>query len=85
LTSIDKANVLETSRLWRSVVERINAPGISRGELRAYAGGCGRHASPEAGRANFDVIVTENMSAIFSPTRLHAGGSLGFCRPRRLG
>jgi len=23
LTSVDKANVLETSRLWRSVVERV--------------------------------------------------------------
>ena len=48
LTSIDKANVLETSRLWRSVVERIMPGEFPDVELRTHAGGFGRHASLEA-------------------------------------
>ena len=36
--SIDKANVLETSRLWRETVHRI-AAGVSRRDLHGYAGG----------------------------------------------
>ena len=38
-TSIDKSNVLETSRLWREVCERVVQPRISRCPARAHAGG----------------------------------------------
>ncbi len=51
LTSVDKANVLETSRLWRATVERIMPGGISRRDLRTHAGGFRGHASAAGGRA----------------------------------
>ena len=37
VSSIDKANVLETSRLWRSTVERVLGGGCSRRFLRQYS------------------------------------------------
>lgn len=42
--SIDKANVLETSRLWRETVHRI-APGVPGRDRQRYAGGQRRHAA----------------------------------------
>ena len=51
LTSIDKANVLETSRLWREVATRRHGRGVPRRGARAHAGGLGRHAPhPPAAR-----------------------------------
>ena len=37
VTSVDKANVLETSRLWREVVLRVHARGVPGGRARARA------------------------------------------------
>ena len=55
VTSVDKANVLETSRLWRSVANELFArefPGPAAG---APAGGCRRHApAVAAGRFRRD-------------------------------
>jgi len=55
LVSIDKANVLETSRLWREVCERVDARRIPRRAAGAYARGCRRHAPAAPPRAIFDV------------------------------
>ena len=47
LTSVDKANVLETSRLWRRVATRVIAGGVSRRAGRALARGLLRDAPRE--------------------------------------
>ena len=52
LASIDKANVLETSRLWRSTVDRNHAGRISGRRLRTHASGFGCHA-PDQKAARF--------------------------------
>ncbi|MDP9066193.1 MAG: 3-isopropylmalate dehydrogenase [Pseudomonadota bacterium] len=60
LTSVDKANVLETSRLWRSVVERIlpvEYPDVNFEHMLVDA--AAMHVICRPG--DFDVIVTENM------------------------
>src|SRR5262245_15568748 len=60
LTSVDKANVLETSRLWRSVTEelvRAEFPQIALEHMLVDA--CAMHLIRRP--ADFDVIVTENM------------------------
>ena len=60
VTSVDKANVLETSRLWRRVTEE-----VVRGEFPALklehvlVDACAMHLIRRP--ADFDVIVTENM------------------------
>jgi 3-isopropylmalate dehydrogenase len=59
LTSVDKANVLATSRLWRGVVERVREdyPGVAVEHMLVD------NAAMQLARApqQFDVIVTENM------------------------
>jgi 3-isopropylmalate dehydrogenase len=60
LTSVDKANVLETSRLWRSVTEtlvRQEFPDLELEHLFVDAASMHLLSRP----ADFDVIVTENM------------------------
>jgi 3-isopropylmalate dehydrogenase len=60
LTSVDKANVLETSRLWREVTMRVVAaefPTLTLEHLLVDA--CAMHLLQRP--ASFDVIVTENM------------------------
>jgi len=84
LTSVDKANVLETSRLWRDVVEE---------EARAFPDVTVRHmlvdtAAMELVRApaTFDVIVTENMFGdILSDEAAGVVGSLGLLPSASLG
>ncbi len=77
LTSVDKANVLETSRLWRAVVERVMPGRISRRELRARAGGFGRDA-PAAAAARFRRDRHREHVRRHSHRRgLDAGGILG--------
>ncbi len=59
VTSVDKANVLETSRLWRQVAERVATqyPGVSLTHMLVDTAAMRLVTNP----ASFDVLVTENM------------------------
>ena len=84
VTSVDKANVLETSRLWRQVVTAV-AQGLSRRHARPHAG---RHLRDEARlrAVIFDVILTENMFGdILSDEAGAIVGSLGLLPSASLG
>jgi 3-isopropylmalate dehydrogenase len=85
LTSVDKANVLETSRLWRSVVNRILPEEFSdvRFEhLLVDAAAMHLIKSPR----DFDVIVTENMFGdILTDEASMLAGSLGMLPSASLG
>ena len=85
LTSIDKANVLETSRLWRSVVERImpgEFPDVSFEHMLVDAAAMHLLRRPR----DFDVIVTENMFGdILTDEASMLAGSLGLLPSASLG
>jgi 3-isopropylmalate dehydrogenase len=84
LCSIDKANVLETSRLWRSVVERImpEFPGVSFEHMLVDAAAMHLLKRPR----DFDVIVTENMFGdILTDEASMLAGSLGLLPSASLG
>ena len=59
VTSVDKSNVLETSRLWREVVERVakNYPDVTLEHLLVDAMTMHMLTKP----TSFDVVLTENM------------------------
>jgi 3-isopropylmalate dehydrogenase len=60
MTSVDKANVLETSRLWRSVTDELVASEYPHLELETLlVDAAAMHLLSRP--ADFDVIVTENM------------------------
>jgi 3-isopropylmalate dehydrogenase len=76
LTSVDKANVLESSRLWRKVVERIadDFPQVKVNHLLVDAAAMQLVQNP----AQFDVVVTENMFGdILSDEAAILTGSIG--------
>jgi 3-isopropylmalate dehydrogenase len=85
LTSVDKANVLETSRLWRSVVEDImprEFPGVSFEHMLVDAAAMHLLKRPR----DFDVIVTENMFGdILTDEASMLAGSLGMLPSASLG
>jgi 3-isopropylmalate dehydrogenase len=85
LTSVDKANVLETSRLWRAVTERVVAtefPDVRLEHLLVDA--CAMHLLRRP--ADFDVIVTENMFGdILTDEASMLAGSLGLLPSASLG
>ena len=85
VTSVDKANVLETSRLWREVVTRVHAeefPNIELEHLLVDAAAMRLMAAPR----HFDVIVTENMFGdILSDEASMLTGSLGMLPSACLG
>jgi 3-isopropylmalate dehydrogenase len=83
VTSVDKANVLETSRLWRRVVERVGAESDLRLEhLLVDNAAMQLIARP----ADFDVILTENMFGdILSDEAAMLTGSLGMLPSASLG
>ena len=85
LTSVDKANVLETSRLWRSVVNRVTAagfPGITVEHMFIDAATMHVLRRP----SDFDVIVTENMFGdILTDEVAMLPGSLGLCPSASIG
>jgi len=85
LTSIDKANVLETSRLWRSVVERLlpaEFPDVSVEHMLVDAAAMHLLRRPR----DFDVIVTENMFGdILTDEASMLAGSLGLLPSASLG
>lgn len=76
LTSVDKANVLESSKLWREVVEakKVNYPDVKVEHLLVDAAAMKLITNP----SQFDVIVTENMFGdILSDEASVLTGSLG--------
>jgi 3-isopropylmalate dehydrogenase len=85
LTSVDKANVLETSRLWRSVVERIlpsEFPGVSYEHMLVDSAAMHLIKRPR----DFDVIVTENMFGdILTDEASMLAGSMGLLPSASLG
>jgi 3-isopropylmalate dehydrogenase len=84
VTSVDKANVLETSRLWRGVVSEVAAgyPDVSLEHM--YVDNCAMQLVREPAR--FDVIVTENMFGdILSDEAGAVVGSLGLLPSASLG
>jgi 3-isopropylmalate dehydrogenase len=84
LTSVDKANVLETSRLWRETVTRLAAgrDGIEVEHMLVDNAAMQLVADPAA----FDVILTENMFGdILSDESAMLTGSLGMLPSASLG
>ena len=77
VTSVDKANVLDTSRLWRETVTRIHAdefPNIELEHILVDAAAMKLIAAPR----HFEVIVTENMFGdILTDEASMLTGSLG--------
>lgn len=84
LASVDKANVLETSRLWRETVNRI-APQYPDVELEhVLVDNCAMQLLRRP--ASFDVIVTENMFGdILSDEAAMLTGSIGMLSSASLG
>jgi len=85
LCSVDKANVLETSRLWRDVTNRVMAdefPEIELETLLVDAAAMHLLSRP----SDFDVIVTENMFGdILTDEASMLAGSLGMLPSASLG
>ena len=85
LTSIDKANVLETSRLWREVTQRVierEFPGITLEHMLVDAAAMHLINRPR----DFDVLVTENMFGdILTDEASMLAGSLGLLPSASLG
>lgn len=84
LTSVDKANVLETSRLWREVVEAIaqEFPTVAVNHLYVDNAALQLIVNPR----QFDVIVTENsFGDILSDEGAALCGSLGMLPSASLG
>jgi 3-isopropylmalate dehydrogenase len=84
LTSVDKANVLETSRLWREVVSGVAAeyPDVALEHLLVDNAAMQLVSRP----ADFDVIVTENLFGdILSDESAMLTGSLGMLPSASLG
>lgn len=85
LCSVDKANVLETSRLWRETVDRLMAdefPDVELETLLVDAAAMHLLSRP----ADFDVIVTENMFGdILTDEASMLAGSLGLLPSASLG
>jgi 3-isopropylmalate dehydrogenase len=84
VTSVDKANVLETSRLWREVVSGVASdyPGVELDHMLVDNAAMQLVAAP----SRFDVIVTENMFGdILSDEASMLTGSLGMLPSASLG
>ena len=84
VTSVDKANVLSTSRLWRRVADRVaqEYPDVQLRHLLVDACAMALIRSPR----EFDVIVTENMFGdILTDEASMLAGSLGMLPSASLG
>jgi 3-isopropylmalate dehydrogenase len=84
VASVDKANVLETSRLWREVVTRVaqDYPSIALEHILVDNAAMQLVANP----SSFDVIVTENMFGdILSDEAAMITGSIGMLPSASLG
>jgi len=84
LTSVDKANVLDSSRLWREVVNQVakDFPGIELTHMYVDSAAMALVSRP----SSFDVILTENMFGdILSDQAGAVVGSLGLLPSASLG
>ncbi|MFO1392614.1 MAG: 3-isopropylmalate dehydrogenase [Steroidobacteraceae bacterium] len=85
IVSVDKANVLETSRLWRSVVERVvrdEFPEVALEHMLVDAAAMHLLRKP----TSFDVLLTENMFGdILTDEASMLAGSLGLLPSASLG
>jgi 3-isopropylmalate dehydrogenase len=85
VTSVDKANVLETSRLWREVVSGVHGaefPNVELEHLLVDSAAMRLVAAPR----HFDVILTENLFGdILSDEAAMLTGSLGMLPSASLG
>ena len=85
VTSVDKANVLETSRLWREVVSNLHArefPNITLEHMLVDNAAMQLVSAPR----HFDTIVTENMFGdILSDEAAMLTGSIGMLPSASLG
>jgi 3-isopropylmalate dehydrogenase len=84
VTSVDKANVLETSQLWRETVSRVakDYPDVTLDHL--YVDACALHLMLNPRR--FDVVLTENLFGdILSDEAAAISGSLGMLASASIG
>ena len=85
VSSVDKANVLETSRMWREIVRRIHDveyPDVELEDVLVDNAAMQLISRP----ADFDVVVTENMFGdILSDEAAQITGSLGMLASASLG
>jgi 3-isopropylmalate dehydrogenase len=84
VTSVDKANVLETSQLWRAVVTRVagDYPGITVQHM--YVDACAMALVTAPSR--FDVVLTENLFGdILSDEAAVISGSIGLLPSASIG
>jgi 3-isopropylmalate dehydrogenase len=84
VTSVDKANVLETSQLWRQTVTRVaqDYPDVTLEHL--YVDACAMHLISNPRR--FDVLLTENLFGdILSDEAAVITGSLGMLASATIG
>ena len=85
VTSVDKRNVLETSRMWREVVHRVHDeeyPDVQLEDLLVDNAAMQLINRP----ADFDIVVTENMFGdILSDEAAQITGSLGMLASASLG
>jgi len=85
VTSVDKANVLETSRLWRETVTTLHAAEYADVELEhMYVDNAAMQLVREPAR--FDVVLTENMFGdILSDEASQITGSIGMLPSASIG
>ena len=84
VTSVDKANILETSRLWREVVEEVRPeyPDVALEHLLVDAAAMHLIRRP----ADFDVVITSNLFGdILTDEASMLAGSLGMLPSASLG
>lgn len=84
LASVDKANVLETSQLWRETVARVARDYPSVEVEHLYVDACAMHLVTNPRR--FDVVLTENLFGdILSDEAAVLAGSLGMLASASIG
>jgi 3-isopropylmalate dehydrogenase len=84
VTSVDKANVLETSRLWRTVVSEVANEYPDVALEHVYVDACALRLAIDP--TSFDVILTENLFGdILSDQAASVAGSLGMLASASIG